>query len=107
MFPFAQVFQNLISSVFIDEAIYLDDYEVYSHCRAKLERLVATFGRWCQVKPNNSDFRKRLETAKLRKRVFDDNAREEYLQILEQRKQKNIAMLKKRYGIVINKEDSE
>lgn len=89
------------SQTFIDEAIYVDDNEVYPYCRTSIERSINIWVSECERYPQKKEYADMLQHYIEQKHALFDNAREEYLKILEQRQQKNIAILRKKYGIIV------
>jgi len=87
---------------FIDEAIYLDDYELYPICLKRLDERIAAYTKSCERYPNKKEYRRRLEGYTTQKKVILENGRADYLAILEKRKEKNIATLKKKYGLIFD-----
>lgn len=86
---------------FIDEAIYLGDSEIYPYCRARIEYSVNLCKAVLAKKPNNQQVQDALQHwQQLHVALFDD-AREEYLGILERRKEEITKKLRKRFGIEI------
>lgn len=83
-----------LSSTFIDEAIYLDDEELYPHCIRRVNEMIKICSKWAIESPKNQKYVRLLEEYRLRQHALLDGARNEYLEILEQRKQKNMSMLK-------------
>lgn len=82
-----------LSPTFIDEAIYLDDQEMYSDCLKRVDNCIEIYSNLLIKSPKNEEYARSLEKYRMQKHALLDGARNEYLEILEQRKQKNIAML--------------
>ena len=89
------------SSTVIDEAIYLDDEDAYSECRAALDVLIPRFAVLCENYPNKKELQEELLQLQLQKQALCEGKREDYLNRLEQKKQKNIAILLKMCGIEV------
>lgn len=89
------------SREFIDEAVYWDDTEVYPHCRARIEKALKMYKMLVTKKPSNQQLQDILKHwEQLHVALFDD-AREEYLGILELRKENNIEKLRRKFGVEI------
>lgn len=78
------------SNTFIDMAVYFDDQEVYPYCEWYLLNY-----RGVTSLDESEEHREQLKDAILH------GKRDEYLQILERRKEKNIRTLQKRCGITV------
>ena len=89
------------SREFIDEAIYLDDSEIYPYCRARIEKVVKVLKAIVAKKPNNQKWKDELKHWEQLYTAFFDDAREEYLLILERRKEEITKKLRKKFGIEI------
>ena len=79
----------VLSETFMDMVVYLDDQEMYPYCEWCL------LNRGTESLDESEEHREQLEEAIL------DGKRDEYLQILERRKEKNIRTLQKRFGITV------
>ncbi len=88
-----------LSEVFIDEAIYLDDAEVFPYCKDSVERYISSCQECCRLRPNNKEYPKELQRWEQRRSALLDGGRSEYLTILEKRKAETIAYLKKKCGV--------
>ena len=89
------------SREFIDEAIYLDDTEIYPSCRVRTEEALRLYQKLVAKKPTDKALQDILHHwEQLHTALFEDG-REVYLDILELRKQKITAKLEKKFGIVI------
>ena len=87
------------SREFIDEAIYLDDVEVYPYCKARIERALNLYTILVEKKPNDKALKDALDHWTKLKIALLDGERKAYLDSLELRKAKNIAKLHKKFGI--------
>lgn len=88
-----------LSSVFIDEAIYVDDAEVYPFCKQQVTKMIALFQKQCANYPSNKDYLIALHSWEQRRAALFDGSREEYLSILGNRKNENTKYLKTKLGI--------
>lgn len=89
------------SAITIDEAIYVDDPQVYVYGIPRVEQQVDSFKRSLQKYPQDKDVQQGLQEWELRRSVLLDGGREEYLKILEERRKRNVAYLKKRLGLLL------
>lgn len=87
------------SREFIDEAVYLDDSEVYPYCKARIEKATRLYTTLIKKKPNDNSLQEMLNHWNQLKTALFDGGREEYLGILELRKERNSAKLRKKFGI--------
>lgn len=85
---------------FIDEAIYLDDREMYPFCKREAMKCINQCKNSIARFPNKRIFKDDLAYYEQLKKVFFEDGREEYLQILEQRRKKNLADARKKMGIL-------
>ena len=92
---------KVASREFIDEAVYLDDTEVYPYCRARIERALKMYKHLVEKKPDNQQLQDILKHWEQLHAALFDGAREEYLGILEMRKKKITAKLRKKFGLEI------
>lgn len=89
------------SPTIIDEAIYLNDTASFSKCQLAVNRLMRIYQGYCEKFPTKKIYKDTLVQLKLQNRALSENAREELLLSLEQRKQQNIKWLNKKLGIVV------
>ena len=92
---------NPISSTFIDEAIYVDDVEVYPYCKTSLEKSINALNSLHERYPQKRIYQEELNHCELQRQALFDNNRDEYLKTLELWKKKNIQMLRKKFGIIV------
>lgn len=90
-----------ISKTFIDEAIYVNDVDVFPYCRKKVEKCISIYKEYCQTNPSKKEFKDSLEHYEQQKLALFDGRREEYLTLLAYRKEKNINIMRKKYKINI------
>lgn len=88
-----------LTPTFIDEAIYMDDQEMYPHCLKVLNRRITSMKETIPNYPNDQKGQKQLEQYELMQRVIRDGGRKEYLEILERRKAKNLSVLRKYFEL--------
>ena len=86
-----------ISDVFVDEAIYIGDKEVYQYCAKSINKHIAWFRKCCDEKADKKKYLMELQKWELRKSALLDGTREEYLHILEKNKMDNLAYMKKKH----------
>lgn len=86
-----------VSVQFIDEVIFLDDEEMISCCQENVVRILDIY-RDRTLTTKQAEWLQRVEQQRM---ALFDGARQEYLKILETRRQKNISRLQKRYGIQV------
>lgn len=89
------------SATLVDEAIFLDDIDSYTKCRAYIGKAIELYTRLHESAPQNTQIKKELERLGLQKRALFEGAREEYLNLLEQHKEKNLRRLSKKLGITL------
>lgn len=97
-YPVEQRF-GYLSETFIDEAIYVDDREVYPYLLPTLDKYIRLYQDHIRRKPNNKEY---LETYALQERlksVLEDGGREEYLAELALRTEMNKNKFKKKWKI--------
>lgn len=85
----------------IDTGIYLNDTEMYPVYDAMLEEEIDCRRQDLQSKDSSLLTDDDIEFWQQRRNAMTSEGRDEYLTILAQRKAKNIAMLKKKFGIVV------
>jgi hypothetical protein len=88
------------SSPFIDEALFWEDKNIYPYCHGFTKR----FGAYLQSvkdrgKPLGKIFTEELDNLLRQQRVFEEGCRDEHLQFLKEREQKNFKLLEKYTGI--------
>lgn len=87
------------SREFIDEAVYLDDTEIYSYCRKRIENALKMYRGLVWRKPRDQMLKDILHHwEQLHAALFDD-AREAYVRTLEARKNRNIQHLREQFGL--------
>lgn len=79
-----------IGSIFIDEAIYMNDTEVFPYCADRIDNIIEWLEETCTKKPFSKATRLLLEEWRWRKAALTENRREEYLQRLNERLQSNL-----------------
>lgn len=91
---------NLISETFIDEVIYLNDTDMFQLCLEKAERVIGLYeGRTdYPTQKSKAEGEEYLARFTQLKQALTGN-REEYVQILEQRAQRNSKKLRDKYHI--------
>ena len=90
-----------VPATFCDEAIYMNDTEMYPYFVPGSARNIDTFRELCQTKPNNKEYKVSLQEWEARRNaLLSDTGRLEYLAILERRKAANMKQLKK-WGLVL------
>lgn len=89
-----------ISDVFVDEAIYVEDTEVYPYCIQSIERHIQLYQERCAAEPNVRSHQDSLKVWEQRNAAIQNGAREEYIQILKEREEANRCFLKQKYGIL-------
>lgn len=90
----------LASGAFIDLIIYLNDQELYPYCHERTSRAITWAERDCRRHPSRKDLKVALQHWKERETAFT-GGRDDYLKILEQRKEENIQFLNKKFGIIV------
>ena len=85
----------------IDEAIYLNDVAAFPNCKLSVNRLISMYQRQCEKFPTNKSYNEILTQLQIQNRVLSDCARDEFLLVLEQRTQKTIKLLEKKFGITV------
>ena len=88
------------ASPFIDEALFWEDKNIYPYCHEFTKR----FGAYLQSvkdrgKPLGKIFTEELDNLLRQQRVFEEGCRDEHLQFLKEREQKNFKLLEKYTGI--------
>ena len=91
---------NTISDIFVDEALYLDDTDVYPYCEKSVEKHLTWFQKCYEEKPDKKKYQMELQKWELRKSALLDGTREEYLKILERNRLDNLLYMKKKRMIV-------
>lgn len=89
------------SREFIDEAVYLDDAEVYPYCTDRIDNAIMLYTELTQRKPKDQKLPEILNHWEQLKVAIGDGGRKEYLDVLNSRKERNIAKLSKRLGVTI------
>lgn len=89
------------SREFVAEAVFLDDSEIYPHCRARVERAIHLYKKRTVIKPTKRDIRDILQEWELLRLALFDDGREEFLKAIEQRKEKTLKQLQK-WGVPLN-----
>ena len=84
-----------MSGLFVDETIYYDDQDLRPFCISKTKQMIEFHQEMMERYPKKAIHTIELELWEQRKRALLDNARSDYLKMLEQRKQDNIEFLKK------------
>lgn len=97
----AQELNSGFSPTIIDEAIYLNDTAAFPKCQVAINRLLRNYERLCAQYPTIKNYKDTLSQLQLQNRALSENAREEFLLSLEQRKQKNIKWLNKKLGMTL------
>ena len=87
---------NPPSGVFIDEALYFEDRDMYPSCIARAERVVESYKELLMMKPEDREYKRELREWEQRKNALLSGDHNAYLEILEKRRIANIAYLKKR-----------
>ncbi len=87
-----------VAGVFIDEAIYVGDSEVYPYCMESTERHIEQSQKRCAAAPHKRALREALNEWELRKAALAEGGREEYLPILNARLEANRKALQKKLG---------
>lgn len=90
-----------VADTFIDEAIFLEDTEVYPYCMTSVEKHIAAYKKQCELKPEKKEYRLGLMAWMQRREALCDGSRVEYLRILESNKAQNIDYLKRKLGIIV------
>lgn len=90
-----------MSPTLIDEAIYLNDISAFDNCRRANEKLIRLYEKEVIQHPSCKAHRDMLANLQMQKVALLENRREDYLLNLERRKKKTIALLEKKYGIVV------
>lgn len=85
-----------ISDIFVDEAIWVGDTEIYPYCIARTNNLIELYQQYCKNDPDNKRYHTELHSWELRKSALVDGTRREYLKVLEKRKLENRACMKKK-----------
>lgn len=91
---------NSVSDTFVDEAIYMDDRDVYPYFENSIERHIAWFQKCYAEKTDKKKYQQELQKWELRKSALLEGAREDYLHILERNRIENLAYMKKKRMIV-------
>lgn len=89
-----------VSSTFIDEAIYVDDAEMYPYFMPGINRTIDAFHELCQARSNNKEYQVELREWEDRRNALSGMGRLDYLSILEHRKATNLKQCKK-WGIIL------
>jgi len=93
---------NSASREFAEEAIYNGDAELYPDLLARANYSVNLFEKLTLSKPNKKEYEQALQHWQQIRAVLTEGNREEYLQILNQRAQKNVEFMRKRLGLSID-----
>jgi len=90
-----------ISQTFIDEAIFVDDVEIYPYCKREVTRWITNIKPLTEKYPQKKEYINILQQLEQQHNALFNDGREEYLSILEQRKAKTVRTLRKRFAIDI------
>lgn len=94
-----QMMSIFYSPLFIDEAIYLNDAEMYPYFKYAIDMALKIYQKHVEERPDNKEYCSILHEWEGRRDAVCGDAREEYLGMLEKRKERNIQYLKKQLGI--------
>lgn len=92
-----------ISKCFIDMALYTDDQEVYPYCKEKANKSALWYREKSLQNPNKKELAKQADEWELLLTAFTDEGRKAYLEHLRSCEEKNIAHLKKKFGLDVRK----
>ena len=84
-----------LSCAMVEYAIYMGDTEAYPCCLEKAKKMTEHYAKSVAGKPQNQEYKKALESWGRVLNVLESGNREEFLQHLEQRKQKTLKWLDK------------
>lgn len=88
-----------LSRSFVDMAVFVGDSQVYPHCKSRSIEAVNYYERLCSKYPKKSEYREELEGWKEIQTMFLNGSRDEYLSILESRKNSNINYITKELDV--------
>ena len=91
-----------MSREFMDEALYVNDLEVLPRCKDPIDRMLRILADKVYLYPKNAEWKKQqLYWQQLDMAISNEHGIEDYLDILQQREQENVAWLEKKLGIKI------
>lgn len=91
-------FRNL-SDLFVDEAIYVDDVDMYPYCRNRIEYMVELYQDYCKENPTKKAYQIMRQEWEQRREAFLEGGRTAYVEVLEKRLHDNLLAFKKKVGI--------
>lgn len=98
----SEITSAALSSVFIDEAIYLDDMDMLPLCKKRIENVIAVRKRLCLEKPDNKRYQLVLHEWEQRRSALFDGTRDQYCNILQKRIMENLKLLQQKINISPN-----
>lgn len=90
-----------LSRVFIDEAIYLEDYEMYPYCQDAVCRLLEIYQIQLACRPSHKETLRVIEQLEQQRRGLFDGDRDSFMKLIEMRKENNKKYFSKQLGIRI------
>ena len=92
-------FRNL-SDLFVDEAIYMDDVDMYPYCRDTIADMVELYQDYCIKNPAKKEYQIVRQEWEQRREALFEGGRIAYVEVLEKRLHNNLWAFKKKVGIV-------
>lgn len=92
---------GVLSTSFIDMALYANDKEVYPCCEAEVNRLATWYREQSAKVPSNKELAKQADAWDALLTAFTEEGRIAYLKQLELRKQENVRYLRKKLGVTV------
>lgn len=91
----------------IDEAILLNDILAHDNCKRAVEKMLVYYKKQSELYPNQKEYKEALTQIQIQKAALWDKKCEEFLASIQHRKQQNLALMTKRYGITLQYDDSD
>jgi hypothetical protein len=86
----------------IDEAIYLNDSHAIDDCKEALAKRIPHYQNLVEMFPNNKEYADALVRLYQQENALYHDQREAFLRSIEQRKQKTIKFVRKKFGITLD-----
>lgn len=86
-----------MSLTMIDEAIYLNDVHALENCKRAVEKMIPFYKAEAEQNPNQKEYRDSLDRLQIQRAALWENKREEFLESIAKRSNKNLAAMKKKY----------
>lgn len=94
-----------MSITLIDEAILLNDILARDNCKRAVEKMLLYYQEESRKNPARKEYTDILTHLQIQKEALCDGNRDAFLADLELRKRTNLALMQKKYGIVLNLEN--